>query len=109
MKRFDSPVKKWPGHVLLHDPIPLIKIAAFQVAVADIRKNKSSGDAVTQSILLPALIPCVAEWHLEGFPEPVTVENFPGTPRDQSSILVSNLVTAIMQIYKGDEDSSPNA
>jgi hypothetical protein len=108
-KRIESPVKNWPGYVLLHDPIPLVRIAEYEDVLRNLKRDELSNASI-QALLLPVVIPCIAEWHLDnGFPECVTVDNFPGTPRAASSVLVATLVTAITEIYKGDADTVPNA
>lgn len=107
MKRIESPVKKWPGYILFHDPIPLVHVLAFENAINGVDRNKFSSSS-SQVLLLPSILPCVAEWHLEGFPENVTADSFPGTPRKDSSILISALINAITKIYAGDEETAPN-
>lgn len=108
MKRIESPVKKWPGYVLLKDPIPLVDVVRFEKAVRAGGEEKSLSEY--QNELLPAIFPCVSEWHLNSaFPENVTVETFPGTPRKDSAKLIAVLVDGIVEIYKGDEETDPNA
>lgn len=111
MKRIDSDVERWKGHVLLHDPLPLVKLAVFEDAItAALKIDPKLGTARSHVELIPALLECVAEWHIEGFPEKPTSETFPGmgtgiTKKDIT--LIINFVTdAIIKWYKGD---SPNA
>jgi len=105
-KRIESPVKKWPGHILLFDPIPLVDVARFEKVM---QGNTGFGRAEVDNEILPAILPCVAEWHLDGFPENVTADTFPGTPRKASAFLIAELINAIVNIYKGDEETDPNA
>ena len=107
MRKLDSPVPKvWPGHVMLYDPIPLVTVAQFEKAM---RERPDMGQAEVDSEILPAIFPCVAEWHLNStFPEGVTVETFPGTPRRASARLIAGLISEIVNIYKGDEETDPN-
>ncbi len=108
MKRIDFKSKRWPGYILLYDPIPLVKIATFEEAMTKQETEKYT-EAVNQNNLLSALLPCVAEWHLENFPEEVTIRTFPGTPRIESAKLIAELINAITELYRGDEDTDPNA
>lgn len=108
MKRIDSTVKAFPGHVVLHDPIPLVKIAAFRAATRDVEWAKLVEPEV-QAEILPVLLPMVAEWHIENFPENVTTDTFPGTPAVEASELVIHLVNAVIGVMRGEKAEPPNA
>jgi len=104
-KRIESPVKKWPGHILLYDPIPLVNVVNFEKTI---QERVGTTQTEKDGEILSSLLPCVAEWHLDNFPENVTVETFPGTPRRSSAMLIAALINAIVNIYKGDEEADPN-
>lgn len=56
---------------------------------------------------LPALIACVESWQLTSFPNPVTVDGFPLTPRKEAHNLIETIFDAIREVYNG-ETEIPN-
>jgi hypothetical protein len=115
MKRVESNVKRWPGYVLLKDPLPLILKADYDDAFQDARKRAPKLNTTRAfAIMLPAIIPCVAEWHLENFPENVSPETFPGIGSDIDPVepmnLLIRLMNSIVQMNRPPgNDADPNA
>lgn len=120
-KRIDSPSTKWAGHVLLHDPLTLEHVLAWddmRDETADLPSSKylaklnleskvielPTWSSKEQKYLLPAILRIVAEWHLENFPEHPTLETFPMSPRGESTRLVNWLYAEIEKIYWGAVD-----
>ena len=118
MKRIESPSKRWPGHVLLHDPLNIEMVFAIE-DVQDkatelepskfLQKASEQGANIgvtwssrTDSIIIPAILKCVAEWHLENFPAELKAENFPASPRKDARILIDWLWDEINKIYIGE-------
>ena len=115
-KSITSPVKRFPGTVLLHDPIPFPAFVAWKKAV-DAAQALKGEDALTNSdaisepelsqALLPGLCECVAEWHLEGLGD-LRPYNFPATPRVASMRLMAWLISEVGTLIAGEEEV-PNA
>lgn len=111
MKKIELNTERWKGHVLLHDPIPMVKLAIFEDAVNEaLALDSKLSKAKSHVKIIPALVECVAEWHIEGFPESVTLETFPGAGTGLSkvdvAILINILVDRILKLYQGQD---PNA
>lgn len=56
---------------------------------------------------MPALMACVEVWELENFPEKITAENFPYSPRKHSHLLIDWIFAEIGKVYAG-EAAVPN-
>jgi hypothetical protein len=87
-------------------------LIAFQDALSEVRKlRENEGDNLSVQklhfALLPSLIACVEEWHIENMPDEVTVDNFPATPTLQSGELIAWLQEEIMLIVT-DAGTVPN-
>lgn len=69
-------------------------------------EDKVSGGRIWMSIvdekMLPAICLCVSKWELFGFPETVTPDNFPATPRPESHKLIKWLFDEIYKVYLGE-------
>jgi hypothetical protein len=106
-KVITSPVARYPGAVVLHDPLTFPQYMAWEDAV-------SAGAALTttsythySAALLPGVCACVEDWQIKGLPEPVTPETFPATPRKASDALLSWLVTEITQLVTEADEPDP--
>lgn len=110
MKQIEINTEKWKGHVILHDPIPLVMLANFEEAFTEaIKIDPKLGKAKAHVKLIPSLIECVKEWHIEGFDTP-TVDTFPGAGSGVSKVEIINLVTFITdKILKLIQGKDPNA
>ena len=68
----------------LHDPLAYPQVVAYQEAVEEIQRLlKDNGDLSQMKmrlILLPSMLACVSEWHLENIPKKPTSKTFPATP-----------------------------
>lgn len=106
MKTITSPVEKYPGQVVLYDPIPFERVFKWETALRSLSGGELSLSNENVAALLPGIIACVSEWHLDGFPEPVTVETWPGTPKLPALQVVLWLVGEISEIVTG--GVSPN-
>ncbi len=60
-----------------------------------------------QHEILAGIIPCVEEWHIDGLPENVTPDTFPGTPKIASARLISWLINEISELYS-EAEQVPN-
>ena len=111
-KKVTSTSKVWSGHVLLCDPLTILQVNEVEEAFGKLPKIDPKDKAFRwlakhDLIVLPAIISCVAEWHLESFPEKVTIKTFPGSPRSASVDLILWLWREVWTIYVG-ETTIPN-
>ena len=108
-KSIQSPSGKWPGLVVLADPLTLPQAIAWERAIRDVQAL--TGDVTITEVnyaLLPAICNCVEKWELEGLGE-LTADTFPATPRKQSVELITWLTSEITRIYTGEEEKAdPN-
>jgi len=97
---------KWKGEVVFYDPLSIPQGAEWEYALARNAKALKDGGQAMASVeaLLPGVLACVAEWRLKGFPEKVTVDNFPSKPKKDLLNLMEWLIKAITDIYKEDDD-----
>jgi len=104
-KIIESPIKRWPGKVTLHDPLTFPMVFAFEDALAEIREQ-GTDSARGFYAALGGILPCVEEWGLSGngFPENVTLENFPAVPRASSHKLIAWLIREITDLFMESEE-----
>jgi len=121
-KTIVSPVKKWQGTVILHDPLTVSMAMAFETSrdnaseVKDKLKEihfeektfKDITAAKFTNAWLPGVLACVEKFNLVGFPENVGIDNFPATPKISSASLLAWLIAEITQLYQ-EADEVPNA
>ena len=107
-KTIKSPVKQWPGEVVLADPLTFPQILAFEDAIGQV---KAAGNKITQAradgLTIPGIIPCVEEWRLVGFPAEVTEATFPASPRVPCTQLIIWMVKELTVLFK-DSETIPN-
>jgi hypothetical protein len=100
----------WRGTVSIYENLFISQVEAVEAALLD-RVEVDNENKVRLTHLdkpkLPALIACVEKWNLEGFPEAVTKDNFPLTPRRPAHLLVEYIFDEIRVIYNG-EITVPN-
>jgi hypothetical protein len=102
--------EKWGGSVTFSDPLTLEQEAAYEYALADYRKalDKGGGLSAQNVALLPGIFAAVEKWDLKGFPERITLANFPTRPRQERANLIAWLVEQVSTLYKESQDI-PNA
>jgi len=110
-KRITSPIKRWAGSVTIADPLTLPQAEAFE-ACLELQKidgeNKFVFLTVKDKQRLPGVLACVEKWELENFPNDVTLDTFPFSPRGASHKLIEWIYDEIFNIYIG-ELEVPNA
>lgn len=109
-KVIQSPVKRWPGTVVLSDPLAFPQYMAWQEAVEKAQEIIKIGEATQADLdhaLLPGVCACVEQWQLDGAGS-FTPENFPATPRRSSAALIAWLVREISALVT-EADDLPNA
>jgi hypothetical protein len=117
-KTITSPVKKWPGTVVLQDPILFPAYIAWKQAVDAAAALEPEGESLTivgasataemAQAILPGICAVVQEWKLEGLPASMVPESFPATPRKASVLLLAWLISEITSLVVGEEEI-PNA
>jgi hypothetical protein len=109
-KVIQSPIKRWAGTVTIADPLTLPQVELFEAGLelpADADKDGRVFLTVLDKPQIPAILACVEKWELSNFPETVTADNFPGTPRKASHDLIAWLFGEIRKVYLGELDN-PN-
>lgn len=102
LKAIDSPVKRWPGKVYLPPYMPFEQLLAWEEAMQGLQGNANNLRAVA-AIALPLVCDLVVRWEIEGLPEKVTPQTFPGTAE-----LVMWLVQAGTLLMRETNDLDPN-
>lgn len=106
----------YPGSVHLADPMtmPMVRAVdeALEATAADelnklVSGKNADGEPTIKTYLvdermIPAILACVEKWELQGFPEVVTADTFPATPRRESHELVKWIFAEIHKIYIGE-------
>ena len=104
-KTIICPVKHFAGEVDLKDPLPYLVTVRFEQVA---REASGLADDIGAQFL-PVLLDCVEQWRLSNIASPPTVDTFPGTPRPATLKLVAWLLNEVTALYKGNEESDPNA
>ena len=96
----ESPVKRFSGTVVLSDPLTYPQVFAFGDALEESRTEEAMRDVRRQIYaLLPGVLACVEEWHLENVPAHPARDTFPATPSKPAAQLAAWLVNEITALY----------
>jgi hypothetical protein len=108
-KRISSPSSKWPGAVVLSDPMTLPQALSWERAIRAVQTHADNATLTDVNYaLLPGICACVEKWELEGLDQP-TPDTFPASPRNKSIELITWLTGEITRIYTGEEEKAdPN-
>ena len=111
MKIFNSPSKKFQGEIHIHDPLTLPMILAIEEAqragsecFEDAKLKPGKTWSNVDDAWMPAILKCVEKFEITGFPEIVTRENFPASPRIASRRFITWLINTLADIYIGEEE-----
>ena len=99
-KRIESPVKRFPGYVILSDPLSFPQVIAYQDGISAAMELGEATWSKIRHAVLPGILACVQEWGLEGVPDMPGVDTFPATPLQSAGKLVEwlqNEITALLQ------------
>lgn len=127
-KIIESPSKKWAGTVTLSDPLSMPQVMAFEDAIQNgidqaiehgnvvTVKDKDGNEREAANVMsarymlgiLPGVCACVEKWDLQGLPENMTPDKFPGSPKIASAELLAWLIREITILYN-DAETVPNA
>lgn len=125
MRTRTSTVKGFEGSVTFHDPLNIEQVFAIEDAqdmATEVEPSKfltkiseAQGQTIqaawssrSDRLFIPAILLCVKEWQVPTLPSPLTVDNFPFTPRGRASEFINWLWNEVTEIYQG-ETEIPNA
>lgn len=106
-KRLTSPVTRYPGDVVLSDPLNFEQAMAYEDGIIAVGALVSPTRTRVDATILPAVLACVSEWSLNGIPAHPTMETFPSTPRRDSAALIAWLVKEISELYQESQAVPP--
>lgn len=95
---------KWEGSVEIADPLTIPQVQLIENGLTPPEAG-ADGKVWTSSIdanKLPAVLGCVTAWNLKDFPEKVTAENFPASPRKASHALIDFIFSELIHVYMGE-------
>lgn len=102
-----SPVKRWPGSVVLADPLTFPQFIAWKDAILS-APERAADYARYNAALLPGICACVEKWALAGLGQP-TAETFPATPPGDVDHLLGWLTHEINKIVTGADEVDPKS
>lgn len=103
-RKFESPVERWPGHIVVSDPMLLPQSIAWRVALREAQALDDNASTEEWSqILLPAAWLCLDEWEIEGVPQDIT--KIEATPTDEFHEFTRWLMKCVQKPFQdtGDE------
>lgn len=116
-KVIQSPVKHFPGTVTLSEPLTLPQVVKIDECLLarkqyfeevevdgkhEYRLKDGSFWSNANTVEVGAIVECVDEWDLKNFPDAVTPDTFPGSPRAASVQLINWLVIEVLKVYRGE-------
>lgn len=112
-KRITSPVKQYPGDVILCDPLTLLQVWAIEDALTPELRERLAGDRPERAFYdaLPVFLACVEKWEIDGIPANPGPADFPATPpskRQAGMALVAWLINSVMELFD-EAETIPNA
>ena len=108
-KVIQSPVAYFAGNIVLPDFLNFNQIKTFWDAMeAGKALGKDAKMADYMHTVLPGIIACVKEWHLEKIDATPDADSFPFAPATVARPLYAWLVDAVHNFVKG-ESEIPNA
>ena len=109
-KVITSPLQRWAGEVTIADPLTLAQAHLIEQGLTQPTGGEDGRIwfTVIDGNQMPAILACVENWNLKNFPENVTAETFPASPRGDSHKLIDWLFSEIRTVYFG-EAEVPNA
>jgi hypothetical protein len=106
-KTITSPVKCWPGTIIISEPLSWPQYLAWKRAVQAARDLPEIDEQA--GLLIGGVCACVEKWELGGsFPAHVSPETWPASPHNAAMRLLGTLVGAIGAVINA-EDGDPNA
>lgn len=113
MKKIESKIEALPGWVGLFDPIPLDKIYLLEELLNERNKKDTEPErrAELHRDFFKAVFSCVQEWHLEGLPGTITLEDLSigGKMKRRVIMALEGWLTAEVMALYYEDDTDPNA
>ena len=105
-KTIQSPVQRFPGSVVLSDPLTYPQALAFEESYANALEVKEREGTQTEYevALWPGLSKCIEKCDVKG----IDINRPPASPRGKVAEFVAWLFTEILEVYIGDTED-PNA
>lgn len=101
---FVSKVARWPGKIHTAEYLRYPQLMLWEQALDSARKlGEQTAITSFYNALLPPVFDIVTKWELEGLPDPVTIDNLPGSPP-----LVAWLVDSVQELYRKTNEIDPN-
>ena len=102
-----SPVKRWPGSVIISDPLTFPQLLAFRESLEKASQEGDGDWLASNYAVLPGVLACVEEVHLQGFPEGIMAETWPATPPVSAARLIAWLIDEI-NVLMAEAEPDPN-
>lgn len=103
-----SPVKKWPGSVVLPDALTFEQYRAWADAVRAVKALGSEAlVADVDAAFVPAIMACVAEWRIPALASLTDAGTLPAAPRQSSNKLIAWLVGLISKLVSEADEEDP--
>ena len=109
-KIITSPSKHYSGSVTIADPMTMLQVMEWEEAIEKAKAfaKEELYSAKYAREILAGIFPSIEKWELVNFPELVTIDNFPGSPKAESMKLIAWLIQEISKVYR-EADEIPNA
>ena len=100
---------RWGGNITIHSHLTYPQVIAYESSIAAGQEyleehGEDAMTAVYNHLVLPGVIGCIEEWELADFPETVTADTFPATPRVAAAKLLVWVIESIRETMRDDED-----
>jgi hypothetical protein len=103
MKRYDCPVKRYPGYVIMPDYLTWEQMAQWDDNLSRARDETNRSRMIAYQ--LQGVIGAVAEWHLQGLPDHPT--ELPATPVIPSLQLANWIIGIVNGMINEAEEPDP--
>lgn len=110
-KTIQSPVAAFPGQVILYDPLTFPMVFALEDAYLETEQMKTKTYHRLLYTLLPAILLCIQEWHIDGLPDHPALDSFPASPPSKRMAVAELIAWLLTEISKLQQEAAevPNA
>lgn len=98
--------KTYKGSVRICDRLTLSQVELIEAAIYDAPEIVDGKVKLTSldKPRIPAILACVEKWELPNFPEDLSIDNFPLSPRRETHNLIDRIFSEIAKIYNGEQE-----
>jgi hypothetical protein len=98
--------KTYNGSVRIFDRLTLPQVEAIEAAIYDVPEVVDGRVKLTtlDKPRIPALLVCVESWNISGFPEPLSIDNFPLSPRRETHNIIDRIFSEVANVYNGEQE-----